>query len=66
VSPTLLLGADINGAQIRTAHESDRQLQFTLGGIYALGAKTNLNFAVLTGWYDSPRGGVLLGLTYSP
>ena len=66
VSPTLLLGADINGAQIRTAHESDRQLQFTLGGIYTLGAKTSLNFAVLTGWYDSPRGGVLVGLTYSP
>ena len=66
VSPTLLLGADVNGAQIRTAHAHDRQLQFTLGGIYALGPKTNLDFAVLAGWYDSPRGGVLVGLTYSP
>jgi hypothetical protein len=66
VSPTLLLGADINGAQIRTAHKSDRQLQFTVGGIYALGAKTNLDFAVLAGWYDSPKGGVLVGMTFSP
>ena len=66
VSPTLLLGADINGAQIRTAHKTDRQLQFTLGGIYTLSSKTNLNFAVFTGWYDSPRGGVLAGITFSP
>ena len=66
VSPTLLLGLDLNGAQIRTAHALDRQLQLTLGGIYTLGAKTNLNFAVLTGWYDSPRAGVLVGLTYAP
>jgi hypothetical protein len=66
VSPTLLLGADINGAQIRTAHKTDRQLQFTLGGILALSSKTNLDFAVLTGWYDSPKGGVTVGFTYSP
>ena len=66
VSPPLLLGIDLNGAQIRTAHSHDRQLQLTLGGIYAVGPKTSLDFAVLTGWYDSPRGGVLLGMTYSP
>ena len=61
-----MLGVDINGAQIRTAHAFDRQLQLTLGGTYALGAKTSLAFAVLTGWYDSPRGGVLVGLTCTP
>ena len=66
VSPTLLLGADINGAQIRTAHKTDRQLQFTLGGIYTLSSKTNLTFAALTGWYDSPKGGVQVGVTFSP
>jgi len=66
VSPGLLLGLDLNGAQIRTAHAFDRQLQLTLGGIYALGPRTSLDFAVFTGWHDSPRWGVLLGMTYTP
>jgi hypothetical protein len=66
VSQRLQLGLDINGAQIRTAYGFDRQLQLTLGGIYAVGPRTLLDFAVLTGWHDSPRGGVLVGITYSP
>jgi len=66
VAPALRLGLDLNGAQIRTAHAFDRQLQLTLGGIYTLGPKTNLTFAVLTGWYDSPRAGVLVGFTCTP
>jgi len=66
VSPTLLLGLDLNGAQVWTAHDHGQQLQLTLGGIYALGARTNLTFAALTGWRDSPKGGVQVGLTYSP
>jgi len=66
VAPRLVLGVDLNGAQIWTAHEHGRQLQLTLGGTYALSAKTNLAFAALAGWYDSAKGGVLAGLTYSP
>jgi hypothetical protein len=66
VAPGLNLGADINGAQIRTAHSHDRQLQLTLGGTWALGPKTNLAFSTFTGWYDSPRWGVLAGMTVTP
>ena len=66
VTPRLALGVDLNGAQIWTAHDHDRQLQLTLGGTYALGPKTSLAFAALAGWHDSPKGGVLAGLTYSP
>lgn len=66
VTPRLNLGADINGAQIRTAHQHDRQLQLTLGGTYALGEKTSLAFSTFTGWYDSPRWGILAGMTFTP
>ena len=66
LSPKLLLGIDINGAEIRTAHTFDRQIQLTLGGSYALKEGLGLDFSVLTGWYDSPRVGILLGLSYSP
>jgi hypothetical protein len=66
VSPTLLLGVDVNGAQIRTAQGVNRQLQLTLGGSLALPGNMTLDFAVLAGRYDSPRYGILVGLTYSP
>jgi hypothetical protein len=66
VTPSLNLGADINGAQIRTAHKSDRQLQLTVGGTQALGARTSFAFSMFTGWYDSPRWGVLAGLVWTP
>ena len=66
VTPALNLGADINGAQIRTAHSHDRQLQLTLGGTCALGQKASLVFSTFAGWYDSPRWGVLAGMTLTP
>ena len=66
VGPSLNLGADINGAQIRTAHTHDRQLQLTLGGAYSLSPKTSLVFSTFAGWYDSPRWGVLAGMTVTP
>ena len=66
VTRTLLLGIDVNGAQIRTAGSFDRQLQVTLGGSYAFGRGMTFDFALLAGHYDSPRLGVLLGMSYSP
>jgi hypothetical protein len=66
VSQTLLLGIDLNGAQIRTAHAYDRQFQVTPGGSYAIKEGMTLDFAVLVGWYNSPRVGLLLGMSYSP
>ncbi len=66
VTPGLNLGADINGAQIRTAHRQDRQLQLTVGGTQALGAKTSLAFSMFTGWYESPQWGILAGMTWTP
>lgn len=66
MSPTLLLGVDVNGAQVRTAHGVNRELQLTLGGSLSLPRKMTLDFAFLAGRYDSPRYGILLGMTYSP
>jgi len=66
VSRTLLLGIDLNGAQIRTAHTFDRQLQVTPGGSYTIREGMTFDFAVLVGWYSSPRVGLLLGMSYSP
>ena len=66
VSGTLLLGIDLNGAQIRTAHIFGRQLQLTSGGSYAIKDGMTLDFALLLGWYSSPRVGLLLGMSYTP
>ena len=66
VTPTLNLGADINGAQIHTAHGHERQLQLTLGGTQALGPNTSFAFSMFTGWYRSPQWGVLAGLVWTP
>lgn len=65
-SPTLLLGIDLNGAQIRTAHSRDSQLQLTVGGSLAFRKDATFDFAVLAGRSDSPRFGILLGMSYSP
>ncbi len=66
LSPTLLLGVDVNGAQVRTAHGVNRELQLTLGGSLSVSRKMTLDFAALAGRYESPRYGILLGMTYSP
>ena len=66
VSPSLTLGADLNGAEIRTDQTRDRQLQLTVGGSFSFRKDATFDFAVLTGLYDSPRIGVLLGMSYSP
>jgi hypothetical protein len=66
VSPSLLIGVDLNGAQIHTTHSHDAQLQLTLGAIYALGDRMSLTLGALTGWHDSPKGGVMVGMTYTP
>lgn len=66
ISPTLLLGVDLNGAEIRTEHKRDRELLLTVGGSLALPPKMTLDFAVLAGRYDAPRIGVLVGMSYSP
>jgi Putative MetA-pathway of phenol degradation len=65
-SRTLLLGIDLNGAQMRTAGIFDRQLQVTLGGSYAFERGMTFDFALLAGHYDSPRLGIVLGMSYSP
>ncbi|MEO8430837.1 MAG: transporter [Acidobacteriota bacterium] len=66
VSKTLRLGIDFNGAQIRTAGIIQRQLQLTAGGNYLLNEKMSIDFALLTGWSNSPRAGVLLGVSITP
>jgi Putative MetA-pathway of phenol degradation len=66
VSRTLLLGIDLNGAQIRTASTLGRQLQLTSGGSYAIKEGMTLDFALLRGWYSGPRVGLLLGMSYTP
>ena len=66
VSERLLLGLDLNGARVWTSGMNAQQIQLTLGGIWTLGPTTSLNFAAFTGWYSSPRAGVLVGFTYSP
>jgi hypothetical protein len=65
-SRALLLGVDLNGAEVRTAHVLNRELQLTLGGSWGVSRKTTVDFAFLAGRYDSPRVGFLLGMTYSP
>jgi hypothetical protein len=66
LSPALLLGIDLNGAEVRTAHNRNREAQLTLGGSWSLWRKATLDFAFLAGKYDSPRLGFLLGMSYSP
>jgi len=66
LSQTLLLGIDLNGAQIRTSHTLDRQLQLTIGGSWNVRKGMTFDFALITGWYDSPRAALLLGMTYTP
>jgi len=66
VSRTILLGIDLNGAQIRTAQSTDRQLQLTVGGNYQVRENASIDFALLAGWYNSPRVGLLLGISFSP
>jgi hypothetical protein len=66
LSPTLLLGVDVNGARVRTEHAVNRQLQLTLGGSVEILRGMMFDFALLAGKYDSPRLGFLLGLAYSP
>ena len=65
-SSVLLLGLDLNGAEIRTAQSRDRQVQLTAGGSLAVRKDATFDFALLTGRSDSPRFGILLGLSYSP
>jgi hypothetical protein len=65
-SPTLLLGLDLNGAEIRTSQSRDRQIQLTAGGSLTIRKDATFDFALLTGRSDSPRFGILLGMSYSP
>ena len=66
LSPALLLGIDLNGAEVRTPHARNREAQLTVGGSWGLWRKATLDFAFLAGRYDSPRLGFLLGFSYSP
>ena len=65
-SPALSLGLDLNGAEIRTSQSRDRQVQLTAGGSLAVRKDATFDFALLTGRSDSPRFGILLGMSYSP
>jgi len=65
-SPTLLLGLDLNGAEIRTSQSRDRQVQLTAGGSLAVRKGATFDFALLAGRSDSPRFGILVGMSYSP
>ena len=49
LSPALLLGVDLNGAEFRTEHKRDRQLQLTLGGSLAVRRDMSVDFAFLAG-----------------
>jgi hypothetical protein len=66
VSPRLRLGLDLNGAEIHAAGRVDKQLQLTAGGNYALTRDDTLDFAVLTGWFNGPRFGLILGVSVTP
>jgi hypothetical protein len=66
LSPILSLGIDLNGALTRTASTFDRQLQLTVGGNYQIAKTATFDFALLIGWYGSPRLGVLIGTSLSP
>ena len=61
VSQRVRLGLDVNGAEIHAAGKTDKQLQLTAGGNYALTSNDTLDFGVFAGWFNSPRVGVLLG-----
>jgi hypothetical protein len=66
LSPTLLLGVDVNGARVRTDQGVNRQLQLTIGGSVGILRGMTFDFALIAGRYDSARLGFLLGLSYSP
>ena len=66
VSQRVRLGLDLNGAEIHAAGKVDKQLQLTAGGNYALTSNDTLDFAVFAGWFNSPRVGVLLGVSITP
>ena len=65
-SQRLRLGLDVNGAEIHAAGRVDKQLQLTAGGNYALTSNDTLDFAVLTGWFNGPRFGLILGISVTP
>jgi len=66
VSRRLRLGLDLNGAEIHAAGKVDKQLQLTAGGNYALTRDDTLDFAVLAGWFNGPRFGLVLGVSVTP
>jgi hypothetical protein len=66
VSQRLRLGLDVNGAEIHTTGKVDKQLQLTAGGNYALTRDDTLDFAVLAGWFNGPRFGLILGISVKP
>lgn len=65
-SKTLLLGIDLNGAEIHDGGRVEKQLQLTAGGSYALFREGTLDFAIVTGWYSGPRFGIVLGFSITP
>ena len=66
VSQRVRVGLDLNGAEIHAAGRVDKQLQLTAGGNYALTSNDTLDFGVFAGWFNSPRVGVLLGVSITP
>jgi hypothetical protein len=44
----------------------DKQLLLTAGGNYALTSNDTLDFAVLAGWFNGPRFGLILGVSVTP
>jgi hypothetical protein len=65
-SQRLRLGLDLNGAEIHDGGVVEKQLQLTVGGNYALFREGTLDFAVVTGWYNAPRFGLILGFSVTP
>jgi hypothetical protein len=65
-SPSLRLGADLNGAEVHTALAVGRQLQLTMGGNVRIAEGHTFDFAVLTGWSSAPRIGVIVGVSLTP
>jgi outer membrane putative beta-barrel porin/alpha-amylase len=60
-TPKLNLGAELVGAVARNSGGS--QLQTMVGGNYQLTDKLSFDFGVIAGKYDSPRAGVLVGIS---
>jgi len=63
INPRLDLGAEINGAISRSIQSSHGQLQTLVGGNYHVTPKMSFDFGIVAGKFNSPRAGVVVGIS---